>query len=502
MTTNPRSLVRRATRLCADRGWEVLRTLQADAAEVRLLVSQSSSHPAELVMRETGDGTVRRTRTEIDALTRADSENVVGLIEVLPVRPTRKGRRWRSARGDRSPGEDETAPALLLERPPCGTLETLLDGRRSLRAGEAVTLLLGVAEGLRSLDEAGWTHGSLTARSIGMRSNGCPVVAGLHDAAVVTEGTRSADRAAFRALAERVADALAAQEARRMLAALHMALVARSWNAVVSALLDLSEPEAVLLDGVRADDDAGENGGAATTGSSGEAGQLRAPPAVPSPFLAAMLDGNPLAGVLAAARQWLERREKLALIALTPVAAVVLVLAVMPPSEPDEAMTEASTPDASTTESSTTEPSAPEPSATAGPRSGDDSDPTAGPPAGESDEAAPGVQSDDPAVAGSALLNARHDCFIAERPEVSCLDLVIEAGSSLHRSEAAALGSENAVQERDCRGAVLALEQRWGDAALVAVAPGDGEATSADKQPASILMIRTEAGWRLREIYS
>jgi len=497
MTTNPRSLVRRATRLCADRGWEVLRTLQADAAEVRLLVSQSSSHPAELVMRETGDGTVRRTRTEIDALTRAASENVVGLIEVLPVRPTRKGRRVRSARGDRSPGEHEAAPAFLLERPPCGTLETLLDGRRSLRAGEAVTLLLGVAEGLRSLDEAGWTHGSLTARSIGMRSNGCPVVAGLHDAAVVTEGTRSADRAAFRALAERVADALAAQEARRMLAALHMALVARSWNAVVSALLDLSEPEAVLLDDVRADDDTGEKGGAATTGPTGEVGQLRTPPAVPSPFLAAMLDGNPLAEVLAAARQWLERRKKLALIALTPVAAVVLVLAVMPPSEPDEAMTEASTP-----EPSTTEPSAPEPSATAGPRSGDDSDPTAASPAGESDEAAPDVQSDDPALAGSALLNARHDCFIAERPEASCLDRVIEAGSSLHRSEAAALGSENAVQERDCRGAVLALEQRWGDAALLAVAPGDGDATSADKQPASILMIRTEAGWRLREIYS
>lgn len=487
MTTNPRSLVRRATRLCADRGWEVLRTLQADAAEVRLLVSQSSSHPAELVIRETGDGAVRRTRAEIDALTRAASENVVGLIEVLPVRPTRNGRRGRSARGDRSPGEHEAAPALLLEHPPCGTLETLLDGRRSLRAGEAVTLLLGVAEGLRSLDEAGWTHGSLTARSIGMRSNGCPVVAGLHDAAVVTEGTRSADRAAFRALAERVADALAAQEARRMLAALHMALVARSWNAVVSALLDLSEPEAVLLDEVRADDDAGEKGGAATTGSSGEAGQLRAPPAVPSPFLAAMLDGNPLAGVLAAARQWLERRKKLALIALTPLAAVVLVLAVMPPSEPEEAMTEAS---------------APKPSMQAGPSSGDDVDPAAGSPAGASDEAAPDAPSDDPAVAGSALLDARHDCFIAERPEASCLDQVIEAGSSLHRSEAAALGSEDAAQERDCRGAVLALEQRWGDAALVAVAPGEEDATSADKQPASILMIRTEAGWRLREIYS
>jgi hypothetical protein len=105
-------------------------------------------------------------------------------------------------------------------------------------------------------------------------------------------------------------------------------------------------------------------------------------------------------------------------------------------------------------------------------------------------------------VAGAALLDARRKCFTAERPDKACLERVVETGSALYRSDAAALGRPGAAEERDCRGAVLALEQRWGDAALVVVAPGEEQASPDATQPASVLMIRTEAGWLLREVYS
>jgi len=44
------------------------------------------------------------------------------------------------------------------------------------------------------------------------------------------------------------------------------------------------------------------------------------------------------------------------------------------------------------------------------------------------------------------------------------------------------------------------VAQRWGEAALVRVEPGPEG--SPDSEPASLLLVRGEAGWRIRAVYS
>ena len=65
--------------------------------------------------------------------------------------------------------------------------------------------------------------------------------------------------------------------------------------------------------------------------------------------------------------------------------------------------------------------------------------------------------------------------------------------------ETAALGSVQAAAARDCAGASLTLQERWGDAALIGLAPDDHR--TPDTGPASLLLVRSEAGWRLRAVF-
>jgi hypothetical protein len=480
MTTPPRSLTRQSKVLCAQRRWEVVRTLISDDDELRQIVTQNSSRPAELVLRGRGGVAAARGRAEVDALTQASSEHLIRLLEVVPGEELPGQRLRRPSRHGAAP-KDPLPPALLLEHAPGGSLDALLDRRRSIRCGEAVTVLLAVAEGLRALHAAGWSHGSLTARSVVLRGNGCPVVGSLESAISATAESLAADRSAFRALAERVTEAVGPQHARTILATLHMALATANWQIVSSALLELEEPEAVLLHGSEPER---ERAAPAVAGFAEE------PPARASAgttsFVNVFLDGNPLAELIGAVKQWMSRRRKLMLVVAAPVAVAAAVLAVIPPPP-------------SVQPGSSTASVKPSPVRDADP--GLESTAEAKPEQAV-DEAASDVRSDDPAVAGAALLNARHGCFAAQRPEPGCLDGVVETGSALSCSDAAALGLDGEAEKRDCRGAVLALDQRWGDAALVAVAPAAASSSPDTTKPASVLMIRTEAGWVLREVYS
>ena len=96
-------------------------------------------------------------------------------------------------------------------------------------------------------------------------------------------------------------------------------------------------------------------------------------------------------------------------------------------------------------------------------------------------------------VVAQRLLDARHACFSASRPSERCLESSVERGSGLFRTDAAALGETGAAQARDLRGAALELSQQWGDAALVSI--------SGKSKPASLLVVKGEAGWRIREVY-
>lgn len=102
---------------------------------------------------------------------------------------------------------------------------------------------------------------------------------------------------------------------------------------------------------------------------------------------------------------------------------------------------------------------------------------------------------EDPVQALAVLLRARAGCF--HDLSVLCLDDIDEASSAAFASDAAAIqliqqGGE--VQHAAPVGDSVSLTERLGDTALLTL--------GANSNPASILMIRTKAGWRIRDYLS
>jgi hypothetical protein len=103
---------------------------------------------------------------------------------------------------------------------------------------------------------------------------------------------------------------------------------------------------------------------------------------------------------------------------------------------------------------------------------------------------------DDPLLASTVLLKARVNCI--RDLSILCLDNVDEASSAAFASDAALIQQVQGGGEIPTSAALeagqLALTERLGDTALI----GLGNAGSA----ASILVIKTRAGWRIRDYLS
>ncbi|MET0302786.1 MAG: hypothetical protein ABW040_01940, partial [Microbacteriaceae bacterium] len=123
------------------------------------------------------------------------------------------------------------------------------------------------------------------------------------------------------------------------------------------------------------------------------------------------------------------------------------------------------------------------------------------------DEVAAALAGDDPLAALPHLLARRDECAV-ER-SLLCLDEVHQAGSASLAADRAALtgsgGGESdtvAVFPPVTAGDPYIVE-RLGDAALIDLGHGadvpETDDTAADAEPASLLMMRSEAGWRIRE---
>ncbi|QAY74083.1 hypothetical protein ET445_12780 [Agromyces protaetiae] len=107
------------------------------------------------------------------------------------------------------------------------------------------------------------------------------------------------------------------------------------------------------------------------------------------------------------------------------------------------------------------------------------------------------VGEEDPIAEAARLLAERAECL--ERLDLACLDGVVDAGSTLEAADRAAIaagqqGDAVDVEDYDLAGAHVT--GTMGDAFLVEV-----PFAAAEREPASVLMMRTEAGWRLREIF-
>ncbi|MBP2458349.1 hypothetical protein ABID70_000908 [Clavibacter michiganensis] len=145
--------------------------------------------------------------------------------------------------------------------------------------------------------------------------------------------------------------------------------------------------------------------------------------------------------------------------------------------------------------------SVPAPSASA---SGSGSASEDGPPSSASDPDVEAAASPDPDVAAPALLRLRASCL--RQGDADCLGGVDEAGSAVDDADrsavasgATAAGDDAALHVADALGPA----QRLGDSALVGLRPeaepGSGTSTPG-RRPASLLIVRGEAGWRIRDL--
>jgi hypothetical protein len=141
--------------------------------------------------------------------------------------------------------------------------------------------------------------------------------------------------------------------------------------------------------------------------------------------------------------------------------------------------------------------SAPTPSASAS-ASGDAA------PSAAADPDVEAAASPDPDAAAPALLRLRASCL--RRGDVGCLAEVDETGSPVEDADRSAIASGASAALDD--GALhvadsLGPGRRLGNSALIGlrpeVAPGS-QASAAERRPASLLIVRGEAGWRIRDL--
>jgi hypothetical protein len=372
---------------------------------------------------------------EVEALSRAAGDHVV---RVLDVTPTAEG-----------------APALILSRHAAGSLARLLGDRQHLEAGEAITVLAPVAATLARLHAAGVAHGGIGPGAVLFDAAGSPTLAcfgraslfaaGLPAAALEAEQSVLADVLAFGSLAAGILDGAGAA------ALAHRARTEAApgpWlTGFAEALFDLAEPLPVDLR-PRAEVDH------VPFPSRLVAAQ---PPALPPAEPPAVPAWH---GLLERARKALGRVRRTVWIAAgAALVALVVALVVVPQGGTPATARPSASP-------STPAPARPDP----------------GP-----------VTSDDPVAAALVLLEVREQCIRAL--SVECLDDVDQRDTAAFGVDRGLIrdildgGESSALPGIDP--AAVALVQRLGDSALVSLGP--------DSEPASVLLVKGEAGWRIRD---
>jgi hypothetical protein len=384
---------------------------------------------------------------EAEALSRAAGDHVVGLEDAA---------------------SDDRDAVLVLERLPGGTLAELLDRRGTLEVGEAVTILAPLAATLDRIHVAGVAHGGLSLAAVCFREDGAPTLIGFGTAELFAPGSPEVVR-------ETVAGVLDDREALRGVAALVLARVAGERapaahrlavrlgefapDRLGSALFDLATPAPIRFDADVAETPAVRVGELVEVAVADEA-----PHAVLPPWLLALIpDGlrdrilEPLGRLREVWSGWQPGRRRLALGVAAGGVTVLAAVALVPVAPADPSVAQ------------------PTPGATS---------PV---------EAVPDLP-DDPVEAAILLLALRERCV--RDLAVLCLDDVAQAGSAAYDDDVAIIRSvegggeyPDAIANGD-----PVLVERLGDSALLDLPVGSA--------PASILLLRTTDGWRIRQYLS
>ncbi|MFE6966221.1 hypothetical protein ACFVAJ_13985 [Agromyces sp. NPDC057679] len=505
-------------------GYRLLRRLATgDRATIYLA---SSVHPPEadspravvaVRIYEAG-GDDARVAAEISAMTADATGTLPALIDVTAL--------------------DDGRCVLAVERIAGPTLARLLT-ERALEPGEAVTLLAPIAVAVAGLAEAGYVHTRLAPNDVLIDGVGRPRLIGLGAIRRLDELSSAIERtellrAGHAVLAELVA---AVAEATRPVGSLDRAVSAIGDAAAArpfvrsEALLERTLFESAAaspLRGVRvtgrpgaiparvADPrgtagPAGEPGhfdqGDTTPGRAaqrsprrGLIGTLAALAQVPVDAFehgASLADVDPVPSLASRLRRALFARRRTVLVAgLAGGAALVLLLTLVPPAGRQAAGDAGSTTGAGVAPAGiggAVEEAGGGEATLAGDESAAAPDGMAADPVAEPDRGAV----EDPVEAAVALLALRQDCFDAL--DAACLAQVDQPGSAIERADLALLSAAREGADIEPTGYALdALEvtAAMGDAVLVRVPYADPE-----REPASLLVMRSEAGWRLRELF-
>ena len=477
---------------------------------------------------------------EIDALARSDHPHTVRLIDV--------------ATGD------DGRPCLILERLPGGSLSRLVADRERIGPGEAVTILAPLLAAVDALHRSGVAHGALRLSSVLFRASGAPVVCGFGAAAPIAAAQSEAalardplvvsDRAALLTVVRAVLARVPGQAAADLAQSLPEAPAAID----PAKLFALAEPAPVRLgptdvvdraeEGERAraaavrqavPERAGaglrrdERTGAGLRRDERTAAEQRAAGSSAAVRTAAgragaghRAGGAPRAHAARAA-SWLagqarQVRPRFWALGAAVAASVLAALVLVPPTD---TATEGAVPREPPTTGvpgtkleqedqpsrraagAGTEPPADE----VGDHSSDDpvasDDPVPADTPVPVDESAPVVDpvlSDDPVAALGALLAERERCL--RDLSVLCLDGVLQGGSAAMERDAAIVrsiqGGGETPPEAEIAAGELALVERLGDSALVSLGAA-GPDPPGQSKPASALVMRGEAGWRIRD---
>ena len=396
---------------------------------------------------------------------------------------------------------------LILERLPGPTIATLLSERAEIEQGEAVTLAVSVLRGVLALHLAGWTHGSLSLSKVRLDAAGRPVLIGFGRAALATAAGVQADWIAvadavdsvlhrvengdhrsltrcievIRSLASQGQDEPSRVEnAQRELFALgpaapvslpsgeapstegypHRPLTWTGLYDTAQALLDPTHPR--------------ESGSSvASRAASLSADRLRR--------ALSSLAANGLASTITTrARSFLRARRRPLVLAVGVSAVFVLGALLVVPASGSAGHAVSDSPADVRVDPSRTRPSSRSPSPSPSHRE-----------AASTDELS---READPVSAALILLTRRSDYLGSA--DLTSLATIEQDGSPILAADSA-LASSGRHTPVPPIASQLSLAESLGDAAVIDVAPLEATTT----QPASILMIRTDAGWRLRELY-
>jgi hypothetical protein len=379
--------------------------------------------------------------------------------------------------------DDDGALVVVVAGPRGERLDTWLGRRGALSAGEAVTVLLPVLAAVSHLARRGTVLGGIGLEHVELDDRGAPVLVGGVVAAqrtpggvpqqdglpeAVTEGARTFVEAVALQLSPRDRDDLLGPDG-----------VGTSLDRLIEQVHDLARPVALPTTTTRVE---GEEAEAAWRAPPEERPRSGWASVLPE---SALIDGLADWWEAAAAVPVVERlrsvRPRFWLLGGLVAVSLVVGGIVVPqgpstaPEAPGGAAAEAAGGRAGASAGET---------AVAAP-----AQPQGSPPAMSATEAL--VRGDDAVAAAEVLLVARRDCL--RDPSVSCLAAVDQAGSPAAAADSTVLEDPSATDGLVLPVRVESEVQRLGESVLLAC-------WSADDEPASVLVVRTEAGWRLREV--